>query len=114
MTIVRIWNGITMATNASQYLDYLNKMVVPECRMAAGNAGILILQDLRGKLAHYMLLSYWTSSEALINFTGTHSAEIEVVKLSPEEKSLLVAFESTAKHFKVLFNSQESPDKFKL
>lgn len=114
MTIVRIWNGITMATNASQYLDYLNKMVVPECRIASGNAGILILQDLRGKLAHYMLLSFWTSNEALINFTGGHSAEFEEVKLSPEEKSLLVAFESTAKCYKVLFNSGESPDKYKL
>lgn len=113
MTIVRIWSGIALATKANQYLEYLNKIVVPAIRMAEGNVGLLILQDLRGELAHFLLLSFWTSGEVLINFAGAHLSEFEVVKLSPEEQSLLVAFESIAKYYKVLYSSGLSPDKYK-
>ena len=113
MTIVRIWSGITLATKANQYLEYLNKFVLPAFRMAEGNEGQFILQDLRGELAHFLLLSFWTSNEVLINFTGAHSSEFEEVKLSPEEKSLLVAFESTARYYKVVYSSGLSPDKNK-
>jgi len=114
MTIVRIWSGIALATKANQYLEYLNKIVVPAIRMAEGNEGLLILQDLRGELAHFLLLSFWTSNEVLINFTGVHSSEYEVVKLSLEEQSLLVAFQSIANYYKVLYSSGFSPDKYKL
>jgi len=114
MTIVRIWSGIALATKANQYLEYLNKIVVPAIRMAEGNQGLLILQDLRGELAHFLVLSFWTSNEVLINFAGAHSSEYEVVKLSPEEQSLLVAFESIAKYYKVLYSSGLSADKYKL
>jgi len=114
MTIVRIWSGIALATKANQYLEYLNKIVVPAIRMAEGNQGLLILQDLRGELAHFLVLSFWTSNEVLINFAGAHLSEFEVVKLSPEEQSLLVAFESIAKYYKVLYSSGLSPDKYKL
>jgi hypothetical protein len=74
----------------------------------------LILQDLRGELAHFLLLSFWTSNEVPTNFAGAHSSEFEVAKLSPEEQSLLVAYESIAKCYKVLYNSGLSPDKNKL
>ena len=114
MTIVRIWSGISLATKANQYFEYLNKIVVPAIRMAEGNEGLLILQDLRGELAHFVLLSFWTSSEVLINFAGTHSSEFEVVKLSHEEQSLLIAFESIAKYYKVLYSCGLSPDMYKL
>ena len=114
MTIVRIWSGIALATKANQYLEYLNKIVVPAIRMAEGNEGLLILQDLRGELAHFLLLSFWSSNEVLTKFAGAHSSEFEVVKLSPEEQSLLVAFESIAKYYKVLYSSGLSPDKYKL
>lgn len=112
--IARIWQGITLATKAEQYLEYLNQFVVPAVQMAEGNEGLFILQDLRGDLSHFLLLSFWTSNEALINFAGAHSSEFEVVNLSPEEESLLVAFESTAMHYKVLYNSGLSPNKNKL
>jgi len=114
MTIVRIWSGIALATKANQYLEYLNKIVVPAIRMAEGNQGLLILQDLRGELAHFLVLSFWTSNEVLIDFAGAHSSEYEVVKLSPEEESLLVAFESIAKYYEVLYSSGLSADKYKL
>jgi len=114
MTIVKIWSCIALATKANQYFEYLTQFVVPAFRMAEGNEGLFILQDLRGELANFVLLSFWTSNEELFNFADTHSPEFEVVKLSPEEQSLLIAFESTARYYKVLYSSGLSPDKNEL
>jgi heme-degrading monooxygenase HmoA len=105
MTIVRLWRGITLATKANQYLEYLNKFVAPAFQMAEGNEGLLVLQDQQDELVYFLLLSFWTSQEALQNFTGAHSPELDVVNLSPEEQSLLVAFESTARYYKVVYSS---------
>jgi hypothetical protein len=111
MTVVRIWRGITLATQANQYLEYLIKFVAPVFQMAEGNEGLLVLQELRDELVYFLLLSFWTSHELLLKFTGAHSSEFEVVNLSPEEQSLLVAFESTAMYYKVVYNSALSPNK---
>jgi heme-degrading monooxygenase HmoA len=114
MTIVRLWRGITLATKANQYLEYLNNSVAPAFQMAEGNEGLLVLQDPRAELVYFLLLSFWTSHEVLQNFTGAHSSEFDVVNLSPEEQSLLVAFESTARYYNVVYSSELSPNKPKL
>lgn len=99
MTIARIWRGITWATKSTQYLEYLNKVIIPACQTADGNEGLLVLKECQGELAHFLLLSFWASDEALARFTG---ADAEVVSPTPEEKILLIAFESTARHYKVI------------
>lgn len=109
MSIVRIWSGITLATKAGQYLEYLNRIVVPAFQMAKGNEGLFILQDLQGELEHFMLLSFWASNEALIDFAGIHSSDFEVVNLAPDEQGLLVAFESTTRYYNILYSSGLSP-----
>lgn len=105
MTIVRIWRGVTLATSAGQYLEYVNKIVIPACQAAEGNEGMYIMKELQGELAHFLLLSFWASDDALVNFTGAASCECDVVNLSPEEKSLLVAFESIARRYKIVYES---------
>jgi heme-degrading monooxygenase HmoA len=103
MTIVRIWRGVTLATKAEQYLEYLNNFVVPPCQTAEGNEGLFILKDLQGEITHFLLLSFWASDEALENFASADCSD--VVKLSPEEEKLLIAFESTARHYKIVYES---------
>ena len=103
MTIVRTWRGVTLATKAEQYLEYLNNFVVPPCQTAEGNEGLFILKELQGEIVYFLLLSFWASDEALENFAGADYSD--VVKLSPEEGKLLVAFESTARHYKIVYAS---------
>lgn len=105
MTIVRIWSVITLATNAERYFDFLKKAFIPACQTAKGNKGLLIMDALQGELAHFLLVSFWVSEQALADFTGADS--YEVVKPSPEERSLLLAFESTAKHYSVAYRSED-------
>lgn len=106
MTIVRIWRSVTLETKAEEYLEYLNRIVIPACQTAEGNEGLFIMKELQGELAHFLLLSVWTSDEALVNLAGADPCE--VVNPSPEEKSLLIAFESTAGHYKVVYTSESA------
>ena len=105
MTIVRIWRGVTLAARAGQYLEHVNKIIIPSCQAAEGNEGMYIMEELQGELAHFMLLSFWASDDALVNFTGAASYECDVVNPSREEKSLLIAFESTARRYKIVYGS---------
>ncbi|HLO16532.1 MAG TPA: hypothetical protein VK206_16995 [Anaerolineales bacterium] len=104
MTIVRIWSGITLATNAEQYFDFLKKTFIPACQTAEGNKGLLIMKALQGELIHFLLVSFWVSEQALADFAASDGDE--VVNPSPEEKRLLLAFESTARHYNVLYRSE--------
>ena len=104
MTIARIWRCLTLATKGEQYLEYLNNCVVPAYQIAEGNEGLFIMRELQGELAQFLLLSFWTSNEALENFAGANPCE--VVDLTPEEKNLLSAFESTAVHYKIVYKSE--------
>jgi heme-degrading monooxygenase HmoA len=85
---------------------YLNNFVVPACQTAEGNEGLFIMKELQGELTYFLLLSFWTSDEALKNFAGTDSCE--VVDPFPEEKNLLIAFESIASHYKMVYKSGAS------
>lgn len=106
MTIVRIWRSVTLARKAEQYLEYLNRIVIPAYLTAEGNKGLFILKELQGELAHFLLLSFWTSDKEFESSVGADTCE--VVNPSPEEKSLLIAFESIARHYDVVYMS-ESP-----
>ena len=97
--IARTWQGVTSARKADQYLEYLRRCVLPAYQEARGNAGLFVLKEPRGELVNFLLLSFWSSEDSLANFAG---ADLEVMKPTDEEKSLLIAFESTARNYKVV------------
>ncbi len=51
--LARIWHGITPATKADEYLDYLNKTGIPDYRQTKGNRGAFVLRRIEGDKAHY-------------------------------------------------------------
>ena len=104
--IARIWQGITLTSKAESYLQYLNQAVIPACQRAAGLQGLIVMRETRDGLTHFLLLSLWATEEALRDFTG---AEPDVVSPPPQEKDLLTAFESTARHYAVLCASVPLP-----
>ena len=97
--IARVWQGVTSTRMADQYQQYLHQCVIPAYQEATGNAGLFIMTETRGELVHFLLLSFWDSEDCLANFVG---ADLEVMNPTTEEKSLLVAFESTARNYKVV------------
>lgn len=97
--IARIWRGVTLASKADNYFEFLSRTVIPNHQAAGGNRGIFVLRDIHGDMAHFLLISLWSSHEALTEFAGP---DMEIAKQDPEEKNFLIAFESIVKHYEVI------------
>ncbi len=47
--IARTWHGMTPASKADEYMDYLNKTGVPEYRATPGNLGVYVLRRIEAE-----------------------------------------------------------------
>lgn len=94
--IAGIWRCVVLSEKADRYLEHLNQFVIPAIQAAKGNEGHLVMKEKQGKLTHFLMISFWASDEALARFTGT---DINLAAPSSEEKSLLITFESPARHY---------------
>jgi len=106
MTIAWTWRGITLAANADRYLQYREECLAPSSRSAGGCTGFLILRECQGELVHFLLLSFWTSEQALESFTG--HAPRQILQPCPAENNLVIAFEAIAGHYEVV-SADERP-----
>ena len=96
--IARLWHGVTVASKADAYLDYLNTTGVPDYRATAGNRGVYVLRRMEGDQAHFLLLSLWDSREAIQQFAG---ADMERARYYPKDQEFLMALEPTVMHYEV-------------
>ncbi len=97
--IARTWHGITRASKADEYLDYLNKTGVPGYKATQGNLGVYVMRRIEGNKAHFLLLTLWESEEAIKRFAGP---DIEIARYYPEDEQFLLELEPTATHYEVL------------
>jgi len=97
--IARIWRSTTTASNAAGYQEYLNRCVIPVYQAAEGNRGVYIMNERQSELVHFLFMVFWTSPENMTDYFG-HAGD--VINPSPEEKAFLVAFESVARHYKII------------
>jgi heme-degrading monooxygenase HmoA len=97
--IARTWHGVTDASKADEYLDYLKKTGVAEYRETMGNRGVYVLRRVDGDRAHFLLLTLWESEDAIKRFAGS---EMEKAKYYPEDEKFLLELEPTVTHYEVL------------
>jgi heme-degrading monooxygenase HmoA len=105
--IVRIWHGVTAATKAEEYLDYLGQTGVPDYRATEGNRGVYVLRRIEGDRAHFLTLSLWESLEAIKEFAGP---DPERARYYPEDEEFLLGFEPTVEHYEILIGDRH-PDR---
>ncbi len=103
MMFIQTWQGIALQSNANQLQNLLFARVLPLYQSAAGSLGAYLCREDNGGLANFLLLSLWSSRDALVRFAGPG---MDMLVLSPEERKLLLAFESRARNFEVLQLSQ--------
>lgn len=96
--IARTWHGITAATRADEYLDFLIKRAIPDYQSTAGNCGVTILRRIQGAEAHFLILTLWESRAAIQEFAG---ADIAKAKYYAEDKEFRLEFEPTVTHYEV-------------
>jgi heme-degrading monooxygenase HmoA len=101
--ISRAWHGITPASKAEAYLNFLRRVAVPHYGQTPGNRGVYILRRIEGDRAHFLLISLWESYDAIRAFAGP---EMEKAVYYPEDKDFLLEFEPTVTHYEVCVQPQ--------
>jgi heme-degrading monooxygenase HmoA len=96
--IARIWHGLTLAEKADDYLAFLRARAVPDYQATPGNLSVEILHRTEGALTHYLVVTRWSSVEAIAAFAGE---DIARARYYPEDRRFLLEFEPTVQHFTV-------------
>jgi heme-degrading monooxygenase HmoA len=96
--IARLWHGVTRAADYDAYLDFLHARAIPDYRSIDGNRSAYILRRLEADQAHFLIITYWDSYEAIARFAG---AEMNRAKYYPEDQEYLLEFEPTVAHYEV-------------
>ncbi len=97
--IVRYWRTITLASGADRYHEYLDKNLIPKYRAVDGLEGLFVLREVRGGLAHFLLISLWKSHQAILNVMAPKAGDAH--QPASVNHSYL-AFETRAKNYEVL------------
>jgi heme-degrading monooxygenase HmoA len=97
--IARVWHGRVPAEKADAYLEFLNRIAVPDYRATPGNEGVTLLRRIDAGEAHFLLISLWRSREAIRGFAGE---EIDRARYYPEDRSFLLELEPGVAHYQVL------------
>jgi heme-degrading monooxygenase HmoA len=100
--IARIWHGITPASKADEYVEFLQQSGIRDYQATQGNRGVHLLRRIEGDQAHFLILTFWDSVESIKRFAGE---DYEKARYYPEDEEYLLEFEETVIHFESVFSS---------
>lgn len=96
--IARTWHGVVAAADADAYLDYLHQTGVPDYRATPGNEGVFVLRRTEGDRTHFLLLTLWSSYDAIRAFAGD---DVERSRYYSEDARYLLGLEPHVTHYEV-------------
>ncbi|MBM3179840.1 MAG: antibiotic biosynthesis monooxygenase [Chloroflexi bacterium] len=102
--IARLWHGITPKSKADEYVEYLNRTGLRDYRAVAGNLGVHVLRRIEDEQAHFLILTFWDSIEAIRKFAGD---DYEKARYYPEDGDYLLEFEEKVVHYEVIPGTEE-------
>ncbi|MGH7449017.1 MAG: antibiotic biosynthesis monooxygenase family protein [Longimicrobiales bacterium] len=97
--IARTWHGRVEASKADAYYAYLLRTGLADYRATPGNRGVLVLRSIEGDIAHYTLITFWDSIDAIRRFAGD---SYDRARYYPEDDEYLLEREERVVHAEVL------------
>ena len=97
--IARTWHGRVPAAKADTYHEYLLRTGVADYAGTPGNRGVYVLRRVEGEVAHFLLITYWESVDAIKRFAGE---DYERARYYPEDDDFLLEREPFVTHYEVL------------
>jgi heme-degrading monooxygenase HmoA len=94
--IARIWHGATPAARADEYLDLMRTVAIPDYRSVPGNKGAYALRRMEGDTAHFLMVTFWESEDAIRAFAGD---DIGKAKYYDFDKNFLLELEPVSLHY---------------
>jgi heme-degrading monooxygenase HmoA len=97
--IARIWHGRTVASKADAYEKYLNDAGVEKMRKLSGNLGVELLRRNQGGTSDFLVISYWTSIDAVKSYAGSDYAKARPLD---RDREFLLDPEPEVVHYEVV------------
>jgi heme-degrading monooxygenase HmoA len=94
--ITRIWHGRTTAAKDVEYLNLMRTVAIPDYRSIPGNKGAYALRRIEDDTAHFLMVTFWESEDAVRAFAGDDNC---VAKYYDFDKSSLLELEPTSTHY---------------
>jgi heme-degrading monooxygenase HmoA len=94
--ITRIWHGRTTAAKSDEYLKLMRTVAISDYRSIPGNKGAYALRRIEDDTAHFLMVTFWESEDAIRAFAGD---DIRVAKYYDFDKSFLLEMEPTSSHY---------------
>jgi heme-degrading monooxygenase HmoA len=101
--IARSWTARTTPARAPAYADHLRLLVLPAIRQVEGYAGALLLERPAGDAIEVVVLTFWTSLDAVRAFAGE---DLERAVVADEAAALLTEFDRRVRHFEVVLGDE--------
>jgi heme-degrading monooxygenase HmoA len=96
--ILRVWRGRALPTKAFAYPAHFRQSVLPELKGIAGFLGAYLLRQERTDGVEFMVLTKWTSMQAIQAFAGK---DVGKAVVEPAAVAALAEFDETVQHYEV-------------
>jgi len=94
--ITRIWHGATPVAVGDEYLRLMQTVAIPDYRSIPGNEGAYALRRIDGGVAHFLMLTFWESEDAIRAFAGNDISKAKYYDFDPK---FLLELEPLCFHF---------------
>ena len=74
----------------------MQTIALPDYRSTPGNQGAYALRRIEGETAHFLMVTFWESEEAIRAFAGD---DISVAKYYDFDKNFLLEMERSSSHY---------------
>ena len=99
--IARVWHGRTPTAKADEYAKVLGGAIT-KFRTIPGNLGYQMMRETIGGETHFMVISYWTSRDAIHAYAG---ADIRKTRNLPRDPEFLIDPEQTVMNYDLVVDT---------
>ena len=97
--VIREWRGRASRVKAAEYPRHFRHSVVPDLCRLRGFLGAFLSERLLGDDVEFLVLTRWTSMDAIRAFAGSNP---EKAVVEPGAIATLIDYDQTVRHYEVL------------
>src|SRR4029453_10904324 len=105
--IALLWSAKATPTEGPAYAAHFKNFVLPAVRSIDGYAGAMLLERQADETVEIVVISWWSSLEAIQEFAG---ADLEEAVVADEASALLTSFDRRVRHYQLAVRDDRSAD----
>ena len=104
--ITRIWTASTTKENQHKYIEHFRAHVLPVLQQLGGYAGATLNTRSTGTDVEIVVITRWTSMQALLAFAGP---DVDQAVVAPEAAQVLTTWDPRARNYETIVEDVAPP-----